>query len=161
MGLVVCPTTWRSVKEIFATAASNNCACYSRYSSYHAMLHKQLSYAILAVQSTQPSTLSPPSTPRRTHYSMISKLSLTLRLQSHRVLTFSIPIDARPRSPLLLHGRQVPRLLHNHHRLLARPNRRHLWWLLNCSMPANRRQGSIDRGVQFQEEVEHVGRNRK
>ena len=50
----------------------------------------------------------------------------------------------------------MPRLLHNHHRLLARPNRRHLWWMLNRTMSANGRQGSIDRGVQLQEEVEHT-----
>ena len=55
-----------------------------------------------------------------------------------------VPIDARPRSPLFLHGRQMPRLLHNHHRLLARPNCRHLRWLLDCSMSANGRQGAID-----------------
>lgn len=51
----------------------------------------------------------------------------------------TISTDACPRSPLLLHGRQVPRLLHHHHRLLACPNCCHLWRLLDCPMSANRR----------------------
>ena len=72
-----------------------------------------------------------------------------------------ILIDACPRSPLLLHGRQVPRLLHNHHRLLARPNGSHLRWLLDGFMSTYWRQGAVDRGMQFPEEVEVSMRMRK
>lgn len=48
----------------------------------------------------------------------------------------------------------MPRLLHHHHRLLARPNRRHLRWMFDRPMSTYRRQGTIDGGVQFQEEVD-------
>ena len=66
-------------------------------------------------------------------------------------------IDACPRSPLLLHGRQMPWLLHNHHRLLTRPNRCYLWRLLNGSMSTYWRQGTLDGGMQFPEEVGVAG----
>ena len=56
-------------------------------------------------------------------------------------------------APLLLHGRQVPRLLHHHHRLLARPDRRHLRRLLDRPLPAHRWQGPSDRGLLFPPEV--------
>lgn len=56
-------------------------------------------------------------------------------------------------SSLLLHGRQVPRLLHHHHRLLPRPDRRHLRRLLHRPLPAHRRQGQTHRGLLFPEEV--------
>ena len=38
----------------------------------------------------------------------------------------------------------MPRLLHHHHRLLARPNRRRLCRLLDGSVSAYGRKGSID-----------------
>ena len=46
-----------------------------------------------------------------------------------------VHVDSRPRPTILLHGRQVPRLLHHHHRLLARPNRRRLRRLLTGPLP--------------------------
>ena len=57
-------------------------------------------------------------------------------------------------SSLFLHGRQVPRLLHHHHRLLTRTNRRSLRRLLSGAMPAHWWQGKADRGLLIQEEVE-------
>lgn len=54
------------------------------------------------------------------------------------------PPDARARPPLLLHGRQVPRLLQHHDRLLSRPDRRHLRFLRDRPLPAYRRQGAFD-----------------
>ena len=51
----------------------------------------------------------------------------------------------------------MPRLFHNYHRFLARTDRCHLRWLLNSTMSTNGRQGKIDRGVQFQTEVEIIG----
>merc|ERR1712093_693463 len=54
-------------------------------------------------------------------------------------------IGAGPK--LLLHGRQVPRMLQHHHRLLPRPDRRPVRILLDRPLPANRREGSIDRGL--------------
>lgn len=56
-------------------------------------------------------------------------------------------------SPILLHGRQVPRLLHNHHRLLTRPDRRRLRRLLNGALPTHRWKGQIDRGMLVPEKV--------
>lgn len=55
---------------------------------------------------------------------------------------------------LVLHGRQVPRLLHNHHRLLARTNRRRLRRLLDRSLPANRRKGQTNGRLLVPEEVD-------
>ena len=66
--------------------------------------------------------------------------------------------DPRPRTPLLLHGRQVPRLLHHHDRLFARPNSRHLPRLLDCALPTNGRKGAFDRGMLVPAEVEHIVR---
>merc|ERR1712225_230076 len=50
-------------------------------------------------------------------------------------------IGAGPK--LLLHGRQVPRMLQHHHRLLPRPDRRPVRILLDRPLPANRRDGSL------------------
>ncbi len=63
-------------------------------------------------------------------------------------------LDTRARPALLLHGRQMPRLLHHHDRLLARPNRRHLWRLLDGPLPADGREGAVDGGLLVPEEVE-------
>ena len=62
--------------------------------------------------------------------------------------------DPRTRPPLLLHGRQVPRLLHHHDRLLARANRRRLRRVLAGAVPAYGRQGETHRGVLVSEEVD-------
>jgi len=59
---------------------------------------------------------------------------------------FNTP-DPRTRTPVLLHGCQMPWLLQHHNRLLARPNSRHLPRLLDRSLPAHRGEGAIDRGV--------------
>jgi len=48
-------------------------------------------------------------------------------------------IGSCARPPLVLHGRQVPRLLHHHHRLLPRPDRCHLPRMHHRSLPADRR----------------------
>ena len=45
-------------------------------------------------------------------------------------------IDPRPRAPLLLHGRQVPRLLHHHDGLLARADGRDLRGVFDCAVSA-------------------------
>jgi hypothetical protein len=68
-------------------------------------------------------------------------------------LTFAPP-EPCPCSPIFLHGRQVPRLLHYHHRLLTRTNRRHLRWMLNCALPTNWWKGSSDRGMLFPKKVD-------
>lgn len=74
-------------------------------------------------------------------------------------------LDPRPRPPLLLHGRKMPRLLHHHNRLLARPNSCHLRRLLNRAVPAHWWQSEINRGVFVPAEVEgrmgreHYGRH--
>jgi len=49
----------------------------------------------------------------------------------------------------------VPWMLYHHHRLLPRTNRRHLRRLLDCSLPANRRQGPFDRGLLIPKKVDH------
>ncbi len=66
--------------------------------------------------------------------------------------------DPRARPALLFHGRQVPRLLHHHHRLLARTDRRGVRRLLAGAVPADRRQGTPDRGLLVSAEVS-VGRD--
>ena len=48
----------------------------------------------------------------------------------------------------------MPRLLHHHNRLLARPNRRHLWRLLDRAVPADGWKSAIDRGLLIQAEVD-------
>ena len=70
------------------------------------------------------------------------------------VLIVETKTDARPRSPVLLHGRQVPRLLHHHDRLLARTNRRRLPGLLAGAVPADGWQGEAHRGVLVPEKVD-------
>ena len=59
----------------------------------------------------------------------------------HTSPSLTSPPDSRPRPTLILHGRQVPRLLYHHNRLLARTDRRHLRRLLTGALPANRWQG--------------------
>lgn len=48
----------------------------------------------------------------------------------------------------------MSRLLHHHNRILARPNRCHLWRVQHGALPAYGREGEIDGRVQFQAEVE-------
>ena len=62
-------------------------------------------------------------------------------------------LDSCAYAPLFLHGRQVPRLLHHHHRLLARPDRRRLCRLLDRPLPAHRWQGQTHGGLLFPEKV--------
>ena len=64
------------------------------------------------------------------------------------------PAEPCPCPKILLHGCQVPRLLHHHHRLLARTNRRHLRRLLDRSLPTNRRKGTSHRGLLFLQKVD-------
>ena len=45
---------------------------------------------------------------------------------------------------LVLHGRQVPRLLQHHRRLLTRPDRRPLRLVLDRALPTDRWQGPPD-----------------
>lgn len=77
-----------------------------------------------------------------------------------RCADFALSLDARSRPPILLHGRQVPRLLHHHDRLLARPNRRRLRGLLTGALPTYRWQGAVDGGMLVQEKVDGCGTNR-
>merc|ERR1711939_158106 len=62
--------------------------------------------------------------------------------------------DPCARPALLLHGRQVPWLLHHHHRLLPRPDRRRVRRLLSGPLPADRWQGQTHRGLLFPEKVD-------
>lgn len=66
---------------------------------------------------------------------------------------FLLSTDPCAPAPLLLHGRQVPRLLYYHHRLLARPDRRYLRRLLDRPLPAYWWQGPSDRGLLVPPEV--------
>jgi hypothetical protein len=59
-------------------------------------------------------------------------------------LTVLPDIDTCARAPLILHGRQMPRLLYHHNRLLARADSCHLWRLLNCPMSTHRWQSPAD-----------------
>ena len=70
-------------------------------------------------------------------------------------------LDSCAYAPLFLHGRQVPRLLHHHHRLLARPDRRRLCRLLDRPLPAHRWQGQTHGGLLFPEKVNVTLRDRK
>ena len=70
-------------------------------------------------------------------------------------------LDSCAYAPLFLHGRQVPRLLHHHHRLLARPDRRCLCRLLDRPLPAHRWQGQTHGGLLFPEKVNVTLRDRK
>lgn len=56
-------------------------------------------------------------------------------------------LDPRPRPPLLLHGRKMPRLLHHHNRLLACPNSRDLRRLLDRAVSAHWWESEINRGM--------------
>ena len=47
----------------------------------------------------------------------------------------------------------MPRLLHHHNRLLARPNSRDLRWLLDRAVPAHWWESEINRGLFIQAEV--------
>merc|ERR1712110_712069 len=52
-------------------------------------------------------------------------------------------------SQLLLHGRQMPRLLQDHHRVQPRPDCRGVCWVFYSAVSANRWQGQADRGMLF------------
>jgi hypothetical protein len=71
-------------------------------------------------------------------------------------VTNVLDVDSRSRPTILLHGRQVPRLLHHHYRLLARPNRRRLRRLFTGALPTHWREGSAHRGLLFPEKVDHT-----
>lgn len=79
--------------------------------------------------------------------------SRSLPIRRHVLTRRPFP-DSGPRSSLLLHGRQVPRLLHHHHRLLARTDRRHLPGLHHGALPTHRWQGPSHRGLLVPPEVD-------
>ena len=54
----------------------------------------------------------------------------------------------------------MPRLLHHHNRLLARPNSRDLRRLLDRAVPAHWWESEINRGLFVQAEVETENRRR-
>ena len=58
---------------------------------------------------------------------------------------------------LFLHGREVPGLLHHHHRFFTRADGRVLHELLNNAVHAHRRPGPVVRGLLLQEE-DHLNR---
>jgi len=64
--------------------------------------------------------------------------------------------DPRSRAAILLHGRQVPRLLHHHNRLQPRSDRRCLRRLLAGAVPAHWWQGETHRGLLVPEEVDYT-----
>merc|ERR1711900_148303 len=59
------------------------------------------------------------------------------------------PAEPCPCPKILLHGCQVPRLLHHHHRLLARTNRRHLRRLLDRSLQPTGGKARLTEGCSF------------
>lgn len=70
-----------------------------------------------------------------------------------RRLTF-YPSEPRSSSSIILHGCQVPRLLHHHNRLLPRTNCSYLRRLLDCPLPTYWWKGSSDRGMLFPKKVD-------
>ena len=60
--------------------------------------------------------------------------------------------EARPKPQLVLHGRQVPRLLPDHGRVLQLADGRRLPGVLGGAVHSHGREGAADRGVLVQEE---------
>lgn len=90
-------------------------------------------------------------------FKMVSKLSGIICT----VTPTHIYIDTGARPTVLLHGRQVPRLLHHHHRLLARPDRRHLRRVLDGAVPAYGWKSTTDGGLFVPEKVKMISSARK
>lgn len=88
----------------------------------------------------------------------LSILFLFLLSSFHlRWVTSSLTIrktDPRTRAPILLHGCQMPGLFHHHDCLLACPDRCDLRRLLHRALSTHRRQGQVNRGLQFPAEVD-------
>lgn len=101
---------------------------------------------VLAVDLLNPT----PQAEARKHKLKV-RLHFTL---TYRYILLTLYLDACSRPPILLHGRQVPRLLHHHHRLLARTNRRRLRRVLTGPLPADRRQSKTHRGLLVPEKVD-------
>lgn len=85
------------------------------------------------ISSTLPRRRKPGSTSLR-----FVKPNLSPNTTLHANMVFTDPCA---RTPLLLHGRQVPRLLQHHDRLLSRPDRRHLRVVRDRPLPTDRWQG--------------------
>ena len=66
----------------------------------------------------------------------------------------NVTADSRTRPTIIFHGRQVSRLLHNHHRLLARTDSRCMRRLLAGALPTDRWKGSAHRRLLVPEKVE-------
>jgi hypothetical protein len=64
--------------------------------------------------------------------------------------------DPSASASIILHGCQVPRLLHNHHRILPRSNGCHLRRLLDRPLPAHRWQSQTHRGLLIPKEVRYT-----
>lgn len=79
---------------------------------------------------------------------------LEVRRASGEMEADSLPLELGARPKILLHGRQVPRLLHYYHCLLPRTNSRHLRRLLDGSVPTNWWKGSIDRRLLLPKKVD-------
>merc|ERR1719427_1548032 len=62
---------------------------------------------------------------------------------------------SRPIAKQLLHGREVSRMLQDHHRLQPRTDRRRVLRMLCCSLPAHRRKGLAFPPVGWQRTAEH------
>ena len=127
------------------------------------MLTKFLDRFSPLICSTPPRLLRPRSTSSRYVFYLVILLFYHSCHVSHglcwvaganQIIFFLSNADPCAQPPILLHGRQVPRLLHDHHRFLTRPDRRHLPGLHHGPVSADGRQGSINRGLLFPEKVE-------
>ena len=58
-----------------------------------------------------------------------------------------------PAPQLLLHGRQVPRMLQDHHSFQPRPDCRPVRGMLHRSLPTDRWKGEVNGGLLLQEEA--------
>ena len=82
--------------------------------------------------------------------------SLLFHFYCAKSATHSNP-DSCSRSKVLLHGRQMSRLLHHHYSILPRSNCRRLCGLLDCSVSANRRESPTHRGMLVSKKVDKWG----
>lgn len=90
-----------------------------------------------SISSTQLQPLRPASTSSR-------YVINTYPYCRYRAISYVINLEPCPCPTILLHGRQMPRLLHHHHCLLTCSHRRHLRWMLDRPVSANWWKGKVD-----------------